>query len=436
VDALLRQWNNTYFDGQLSPEVLTIFDALALSTQSETVKGILERQFRAMKQTHFQATDFTDDLARGLYGVLNIFTKTWNGTPPPITFAGRHRKLDTYITCNRWREFPLRGTLLDLGCGFPPHTTVETAKNLPEWHIIGADPTIPHCIVYDEQGDYTTFNEAGDVLYFQGQGPRFGAFTQDPAGTKAYFSQLFRSLMDKQKEIGVDEVKPIECNGARLVTNPIGAYESPNLSFQTAGIGAVDIQVVDVVRCFNVLVYFDCPFRNEALSWFTEIVRDGGLAICGENSWCSISSRYTVFQREQGRLVEKEFAISIDTLRVPSDVMPWWAFHNDEVEMNRQALLVAQIRADTTFRRDFDSRLDALLAEHRLFKRGTDGYLTSWGPEMPADKVEQLAQINEQLDQEGYVEGAVNVLIQAGYQAWKNCVGHICVDPAQFRCSS
>ena len=51
---------------------------------------------------------------------------------------------------------------------------------------------------------------------------------------------------------------------------------------------------------------------------------------------------------------------------------------------------------------------------------------------MPADKVEQLAQITEQLDQEGYVEGAVNVLIQAGYHTWRNGVGHICVDPAQF----
>ena len=66
MDGLLKEWNETYFDGQLSPEVLNIFDALALSTQSKAVKGVLERQFRAMKQTHFQATDFTDDLARGL----------------------------------------------------------------------------------------------------------------------------------------------------------------------------------------------------------------------------------------------------------------------------------------------------------------------------------------------------------------------------------
>ena len=432
MDSLLRQWNETYFAGQLSPEVLNIFDALALSTQSETVKGVLERWFKAIKLTHFQATDFTGDLARGLYSVLNIFTKTWSGTPPPITFAGRHKKLDTYITCNRWWQFPRSGKLLDLGCGFPPLTTVETARQFPDWQIIGADPIIPYYIVYDEQDDYATFNQTSDLLYFQGHGQRFGIFTQDPAGTRAYFSQLFRALTAQHQESGSNEVKPAESKGMRLVTNPIGAYESPNLSFQTAGIGMVDTQGVDVVRCFNVLVYFDRPFRNEALAWFTEILKDNGLLLCGVNSFFSRSSRYTVFQREQGRLVEKEFALGIDTLRVSSDVVPWWAFHNDDVERNRQAILVAQICADPAFRRDFDSRLDALLAEHELFKRGTDGYLTSWGSEMPADKNERLAQINDQLDQEGYVEGAVHVLAQAGYEAWRNCVGHISVDPAQF----
>jgi hypothetical protein len=76
--------------------------------------------------------------------------------------------------------------------------------------------------------------------------------------------------------------------------------------------------------------------------------------------------------------------------------------------------------------------LYALLAEYRLFKRGADGYLTSWGPERPTDKEERLAQIYEQLDQEGYVEGAVDVLKRTGYHAWRNCVGHISVAPGQF----
>lgn len=432
MDTLLRQWNETYFDSQLSPAVLAIFDALSLSTQSETVKGILERQFKMMKQTHFQATDFSDDLARSLYGVLNVFAKSWNGTPPSITLAGRHVKLDSYVTRNPWWQFPRSGTFLDVGCGFPPLTTVETAQQLPDWRIIGAEPTIPHFIVYDERGDYANFTAAGDVLHFQGQGERFGAFTQDPTGTKAYFSRLLHTLTTQPIETGGSAVTTPGFTGARLVTNPIGAYETPNLSFQKAGIGAIDLQGVDVVRCFNVLVYFDRPFRDKALAWFAEIVREGGLVLCGENSHRSISSRYAVLQREQRRLVEKEFAIGIDTLRVPTDVIPWWAFHNDEVGINRQALVVAQIRADVAFRRDFDSRFDALLAEHQLLRRGTDGYLTSWGPEMPADKFIRLAQINEQLDQEGYVEGAVNALRQAGYQAWRNCVGHIAVDPAQL----
>jgi hypothetical protein len=321
-----------------------------------------------------------------------------------------------------------------LGCGLwisPAHHGGNGAE-IAGVARLGADPTIPHFIVYDERGDYANFNEAGNVLHFQGQDERFAAFTQDPTGTKAYFSHLLRTLLAQQQESEDKAGKLTEPNRARLVTNPSSAYETPNLSFQTAGIGAVDLQGVDVIRCFNVLVYFDRPFRNEALSWFTGILRDGGLLLCGTNSWFSRSSRYTVFQREQGWLVEKEFAIGIDTLGAPSDVVPWWAFHNDDVEMNRQAILVAQIRANTAFRRDFDSRLDALLVEHRLFKRGMDGHLTSWGPEMPADKIERLAQINEQLDQEGYVEGAVNVLRQAGYQAWRNCVGHICVDPAHL----
>lgn len=50
---------------------------------------------------------------------------------------------------------------------------------------------------------------------------------------------------------------------------------------------------------------------------------------------------------------------------------------------------------------------------------------------MPADKFVRLAQIYEQLDQEGYVDGAVHVIRQAGYHAWRNCVGHIGVDAAQ-----
>ncbi len=58
------------------------------------------------------------------------------------------------MTSNPWWQCPQSGTLLDVGCGFPPLTTVETAQKLPDWHVTGADPVILHWIVYDERGDY------------------------------------------------------------------------------------------------------------------------------------------------------------------------------------------------------------------------------------------------------------------------------------------
>ena len=197
MDDLLKKWNEAYFDGQLSPEVLHILDGLALSTQSETVQGIIERQFKAMRLTHFQATDFTDDQARAMYVIPDSDPDAWAETPPPPrTISGRHVKIDAYISCNRWWQFPPTGKFLDLGCGFPPVTTIETAKKLTDWQIVGADPIIPYYIVYDEQDDYATFNQAGELLYFQGQEGRTIAFLRDPARTKRYFNQLFQALFD------------------------------------------------------------------------------------------------------------------------------------------------------------------------------------------------------------------------------------------------
>ncbi len=43
----------------------------------------------------------------------------------------------------------------------------------------------------------------------------------------------------------------------RLEINPIEAYETKNLSFVHGGIGQAEVEPVHVIRCFNVLFYFD-----------------------------------------------------------------------------------------------------------------------------------------------------------------------------------
>ncbi|MBI2502101.1 MAG: hypothetical protein HYW07_02575 [Candidatus Latescibacteria bacterium] len=84
-----------------------------------------------------------------------------------------------------------------------------------------------------------------------------------------------------------------------------------NLSFAVGGIGNVHLQDVDVVRCFNVLLYFDDKFREQALDWFQGVLREGGLLFCGANSALSTGFRYFVYQKRGGRLLGREFALTM-----------------------------------------------------------------------------------------------------------------------------
>ena len=170
MDPLLKQWNETYFAGQLSSEVLNILDELALSSQSNSVQGFIERYFKFMQQTYVPAIDFPDELARIMHSIPHFMSNTWVSTPPPITYAGRHTDIDDYVSYNQWRPLSPQGQFLDLGCGFPPRTTLDTADRLPAWQVIGADPIIPAYIVYDEHDNHATFDQTENILYFQSQG--------------------------------------------------------------------------------------------------------------------------------------------------------------------------------------------------------------------------------------------------------------------------
>ncbi len=130
---------------------------------------------------------------------------------------------------------------------------------------------------------------------------------------------------------------------------------------------------IDVIRCMNVLMYFD--------------VRPIGLA-------------------------------------------PWYALHDGDIENLCNAEAVGIIRSDEGFRRRFDERLDALLAQTGICRRGTDGYLgDAEGGITLADLDERSPALVEQLDREGYVDEAVAVLRRTGHEAWRNVVGHIAMRP-------
>nr|ARU08092.1 hypothetical protein [uncultured bacterium] len=106
-------------------------------------------------------------------------------------------------------------------------------------------------------------------------------YDPDPAGTRARFRAILDRLLPK---LSGDEASDGEASddGGELIRNPVRHYESGNLELVGGGIGEFTVDGgVDVIRCMNVFMYFDHPFREKALSWATTMLRPGGLLLCG-----------------------------------------------------------------------------------------------------------------------------------------------------------
>jgi hypothetical protein len=277
-------------------------------------------------------------------------------------------------------------------------------------------------------------DSAGGVRYFQpGTSNRttFLTLYNDQAATFRRFGDLFVELREKLPLPESRECTAIEHDGARLVCNPIRSYERPNLALIQAGLGD-DAPTANIIRVFNVLIYFDSAFRSQAEQWALRTLRPGGLFLCGADGAKTLEARYSVYRKEHETLVRKEFAFSLDNLRPPS-VMPLFCLHDQEKETFELAKLLGVLHSDEEFRGDYHFRLDELLAEKKIWVRQPDGFLglppdqlapTAWMPEYVA--------LHRQLAEEGFVDRAVSILKRAGYHAWKNPVGHLAVEPTSM----
>jgi hypothetical protein len=175
-----------------------------LPEQSQEVQTFVERIFRFMKRAKFRAEDFSLFFAWGV-GFLpsRILPGAWGGLIPPITIEGRHAKIDEYLSQNPWHPLEQESTLLDLGCGFPPRTSMDTANRFPDWQIIAADPSFGRYIIYNEYADYACFWDDGTIRYFQPSGldlQRWDALYKNPTKTRERFGTLFNTLRSLQPE--------------------------------------------------------------------------------------------------------------------------------------------------------------------------------------------------------------------------------------------
>ncbi|MDQ2789712.1 MAG: hypothetical protein M3Y73_08395 [Actinomycetota bacterium] len=424
---IVDRWNAAYFDNRLSPGAVAALDPL--NEANADAQALADRAFRLMRVARIEPTDLPVLTAAIFSDATKAVPSAWDGAVPPITTAGRHQKLDGYVARNPWHRPVGEPVLVDLGCGFPPLTAIDSAAALTGWRIIGVDPSFDRYLVYDNQGHYACFDEHEHLRYYQ-----FGHVDPDSAATRRRFCHLMQRLLPLLPGEDTGQLAEVAHDGARLVRNPLRRYETTNLALIKGEVGALDAAGgVDVIRCMNVFMYFDQAFREHALEWASRLFRPGGLFVCGANWTHSTSSRYTVYQEQDHHLVPREFAFSIDNLR-PLASAPWYALHDDNVENLRNAEAVGIIRSDEAFRHRFDERLDALLAQAGICRRGADGYLHNADDDTTlADHDEYAPVLVEQLDREGFVDEAVTVLRRAGRAAWRNPAGHIAMHPVQPR---
>jgi SAM-dependent methyltransferase len=392
--------------------------------QRREVRDFVERAFRLMAISKFDPHDLSPFVARFFTVIVpGILPGAWGGVVPPFTLPGRHRKIDSYLCSNEWANFESGAVLLDVGCGFPPQTSIDAAGAFPDWKIVGLDPAFEHYLFYDERENYACLDRTGSVRYFQASRPEeYLRLYSDREAAIQHFSQGFAQLLPR---LPIDEgtLSTAEHDGRRLVRHPLSAYERSNLRFIQGGFGSSGLPQAEIVRCFNVFIYFDADFRREAEEWVAQVLRPGGLFVCGRDDAESLNAHYSVYRNEDGRLVEKEFAFGIETVRHSV----WFALHDGEQETWRLAKLLGILRSDREFVRDYDARLDALLAKNRIAVRDESGHLVE--PPNPLEMSRALPvyqEIAREIEAE-FADRAVSVLQRAGLDAWRNPVGHIAV---------
>jgi hypothetical protein len=415
-----------YLGGRPSEVVLQLLRNV--ERQRPEVRDFVERAFRLMALSKFDPRDIAPAVAR-FFAVLapSILPGAWGGMVPPITLPGRHKKIDAYLRSNPWTKFEAGTVLLDLGCGFPPQTSMDAADAFPEWQIVGADPSFEPYLLYDERENYASFDHNGRLRYFQASRPEeFLALYSDRNATMQRFSEAFAQLLPS---LPTDELElaKVEHNGMRLHRHALRTYERSNLKFVQGGFGSSNLPEAGVVRSFNVLIYFDADFRRQAEAWVVRVLSPGGLFVCGRDDAASLNAHYSVYRNEDGRLVEKEFAFGAETVRHSA----WFALHDGERETWRLAELLGMLRSDREFLHDYDARLDTLLADNGIAVRDGNGCLAEPpNPIDPARALRAYEAILREIEAE-FADRAVSVLQRAGLNAWRNPVGHIAVGALQ-----
>ena len=420
VSTYVHDLNRRRFDGKLGVPTVERLEALP---DREDARQFLERAAALMQRAGMPAQDFSPFQAELFASVAsNLLPGCWGGRVPPITLAGRHVRIDQLVR----RLSGDTGRLLDIACGFPPLTTIDSASALPGWDIVGVDRSLPEYFIRDGHGNYCVYDERGHAVYFQPLVPTkdsWEALLADADSSSKRFEALLAELL-RRRGTGADAPLNVDSDGSTLSVHPVHDYEGSNLRFIRSDLESVVTEPADVVRCFNMLMYFDEGFRELAMVRFAQLLREGGRLICGTDWAWTTEARYTMYRKRDRQMVPLEFAFSLDNL-TPIGVATFYTLQADEREANLLATLCGTLRADAGFSAAFTNVNDRLREKYGLCPRLPNGYFSDVLPmENPAAMWLIAGDYSAELDAALSGE-ACRVLVGAGHEARVNEIGHV-----------
>ncbi|MCB2169608.1 MAG: hypothetical protein KQI78_18270 [Deltaproteobacteria bacterium] len=417
------------FLGQRLPD--TLADQIDWPALAPDAQGFILRLLGLMQRSFCPATEINAQMIWLLATVTPaMLPSAWGGRIPPLTSQGRHRKLDAYVTHQAWPSGDGRPIFIDLGCGFPPVTTVDTAKHLPDWSVYGVDPSFSRYVLYDAEGRYACFNREGQFQYFQSPLKPLNDTTE---AVRNSFQSLFDDLYPHLPSPHDHERTLFARDGHTLLSNPIRDYEAENLNFIKSGIQDLQSPPARLIRCMNVLLYFEKEIREAMLTAIANLLADDGRLMTGFNHPFGIYARYAVYRKNSAGMVPCEFAFGLDNLR-PLGTGPWVTLAEEDQEAELLADLTGAIRADRKFWNNFNTHVDTLQAKYGICTRGDDGFpqFTEGAQNAPPHALlEKTTALWHEVDAAGYTDGAIEALGRAGFTAWKNPVGDIAVHPPE-----
>ncbi len=374
MKEIIAEWNSRYFDGEMSHACLTEFDPL--DTDDRELVNLVDTWMFYYHAAGGNAKNFPPLLSRFFAHVAKSYLPTLWAKIPPITRGGRLRGIDRVV-----HEVLTIGPnqairFLDVGCGYPPLTTVETAAACPGWDCVGIDPNFPAWILFDGEGAAACFDKAGTLTYIQyldsDLQPALDRVTRDRQKFTLQWGQIQANPALREELV----------RSERLIRDPMQHYEGPCLAFRSSsltGLNAQQQEPFDLIRCMNVFMYFDGRSILENIGHAKSLLADSGAFLYGSvPELGSASARYMAYQKRGAALVPWLFGMDLGKF-AQVDGTGWWAFHKDQPDTLFASRVVRWVSDSGDLGKRVSAVIDRVRQELGYGQRNPDGYLNVKG---------------------------------------------------------